>query len=202
MAKIFITGSADGLGLLAAKELLAMGHAVVLHARSAERGRHAMQQLPGAEGVLTADLSSMAETKELARKANARGTFDAVIHNAGVYTAHGLTSEGIPELYAVNTLAPYLLTCLMLRPARLIYMSSGMHLHGDASLRHLPTAANGKSAHVSYSDTKLHDVLLAMAVARRWPGVHANAVNPGWVPTKMGGAGAPDSLERGYQTQV
>ena len=196
MARIFITGSADGLGQLAAQELISQGHRVVLHARNEERGRQALEQVPGAENVLTADLSSMDETKELAAKANALGHFDAVIHNAGVYQVprNSITVDGLPLLFAVNSIAPYILTCLMHKPKRLIYMSSGMHLSGDPNPDNL--------AQVTYSDTKLHDVILAMAVARKWPDIYANAVNPGWVPTKMGGAGAPDDLEEGYRTQV
>ncbi|MFB9844499.1 SDR family NAD(P)-dependent oxidoreductase [Mucilaginibacter ginsenosidivorans] len=199
MAKIFITGSADGLGQLAAKELIKKGHRVVLHARNEERGKQALQQVPGAENVLIADLASMHETKELASKANALGTFDAVIHNAGVYQVprNSITVDGLPLLLAVNTLAPYILTCLMHPPRRLIYMSSGMHLSGDPSLDNI-----SPRGHVTYSDTKLHDVILAMAIGRKWPDTYANAVNPGWVPTKMGGTSAPDNLEEGYQTQV
>lgn len=197
MAKIFITGSADGLGQLAAKALIKLGHQVVLHARNAERGKQALDKTPGAQDVLTGDLSSMEETKALAAKANALGNFDVVIHNAGVYrvSRDSVGAEGLPLVLTVNTLAPYILTCLMHKPERLIYMSSGMHLSGSAQV-------DKKSNHISYSDTKLHDVILAMAVARKWADVYSNAVDPGWVPTKMGGAGAPDSLEKGYETQV
>src|SRR6185312_3426547 len=197
MARIFITGSADGLGQLAAKELIGLGHQVVLHARNADRGEQALKSVPDAEDVLIADLSSMNETKALASKANASGTFDAVIHNAGVYQVprNSVTTDGLPLLFAVNSLAPYILTCLMHKPKRLIYMSSGMHLSGDPKLDNLP--AGNKAGHISYSDTKLHDVILAIAAARKWPDVYANAVDPGWVPTKMGGAGAPDNLEDG-----
>lgn len=204
MAKVFITGSADGLGQLAAKELVALGHWVVLHARDEERGEEALKKIPGAMDVLTADLSSIEETKALAAKANALGTFDAVIHNAGVYqiSRNSVGAEGLPVLFAVNSLAPYILTCLMHKPKRLIYLSSGMHFQGNSRLEDLPPGANNKNFSVNYSDTKLHDVILAMAVARRWKDVYANAVNPGWVPTKMGGAGAPDKLEKGYETQV
>lgn len=204
MAKIFITGSADGLGQLAAKELIKLGHQVVLHARNAARGKQALEKVPGAEDVLIADLSSIEETKALASKANALGAFDVVIHNAGVYQIprDSTGAEGLPVLFAVNTLAPYILTCLMHRPNRLIYMSSGMHRQGNANLDNLPVDLHAQRSHISYSDTKLHDVILSMAVARKWPGVYSNAVDPGWVPTKMGGAGAPDSLEKGFRTQV
>jgi NAD(P)-dependent dehydrogenase (short-subunit alcohol dehydrogenase family) len=204
MARILITGSADGLGQLAAKALVGMGHQVVLHARNAERGKQAVAKVPGAEDVLIADLSSMEETKALAAKANASGTFDAVIHNAGVYQVpkNSVGADGLPLLFTVNSLAPYILTGLMHKPKRLIYLSSDMHLQGDPTLDHLPVSTRNPSNQVTYSDTKLHDVMLAMAVARRWSDVYANAVNPGWVPTKMGGAGAPDNLEKGFQTQV
>ena len=107
----------------------------------------------------------------------------------------------MPLLFAVNTLAPYMLTALIERPERLVYTSSGMHRQGDASNAKLAVLAEGK-AFPSYSDTKLHDLILALAVGRKWPGVISNAVDPGWVPTKMGGAGAPDDLDKGYETQV
>jgi NAD(P)-dependent dehydrogenase (short-subunit alcohol dehydrogenase family) len=192
MARIFITGSADGLGQLAAKALIAEGHKVVLHARNNERGQEALDRVPGAETVVTTDLSSVDETKQLASKVNALGKFDAVIHNAGVYQA---SSE---DILAVNTLAPYILTCLVERPKRLIYLSSGMHLDGRSKLESFKTDVS----RITYSDSKLHVLMLCMAVARNWPEVYANAVDPGWVPTKMGGKAAPDDLQKGYETQV
>ena len=190
MARIFITGSSDGLGQLAAKKLVDMGHSVVLHARNATRAEYAMSKVPGAEKVLIADLSDLEETKKLAKEVNDSGAFDAIIHNAGVYQ----TSNQI--IFSVNTLAPYILTCLIKKPKRLIYLSSGMHLGGK------PDLSNIKKGQVSYSDSKFHDLLLAKTVARKWPDVYSNAVDPGWVPTKMGGPGAPDNLQKGYETQV
>lgn len=204
MARIFITGSADGLGHLTAKELVAQGHNVVLHARNAERGKEVLNKIPGAEAVLTADLSNMEETKGLAAKVNALGRFDAVIHNAGVYSQHSRSQtkkEFHETLFMVNTMAPYILTALINKPKRLIYLTSGMHLQGDPSLTGLKFAAGNYSS-LTYSDTKLHDVILCMAVARLWSEVFSNTVNPGWVPTKMGGANAPDNLEKGFQTQA
>jgi NAD(P)-dependent dehydrogenase (short-subunit alcohol dehydrogenase family) len=192
MARIFITGSADGLGQLAAKGLIARGHQVVLHARNEKRGREALDKVPGAEGVVTADLSSIDDTKQLASKVNALGKFDAVIHNAGVYNAPA------EEIFTVNTLAPYILTCLIQRPKRLIYLSSDMHLQGRSKLESFKT----ETSSITYSDSKLHVLMLCMAVARKWPQVYANALDPGWVPTKMGGQGAPDDLQKGYETQV
>jgi NAD(P)-dependent dehydrogenase (short-subunit alcohol dehydrogenase family) len=192
MAGIFITGSADGLGQLAAKTLAAQGHRVVLHARNAERGRYAKQKTPGAEHVIVGDLSDIEGIKNVAREANALGRFDAVIHNAGVYQASP------KDVFIVNTIAPYLLTCLIEKPTRLIYLSSSMHLQGRANWENFKEAGG----RISYSDSKLHVVMLCMAVARKWPDVYANAVDPGWVPTKMGGRGAPDDLNQGYETQM
>jgi NAD(P)-dependent dehydrogenase (short-subunit alcohol dehydrogenase family) len=192
MARIFITGSADGLGQLAAKALIARGHQVVLHARNERRGREALDKVPGAEGVVTADLGSIAETIHLASKVNALGEFDAVIHNAGVYNASA------EEIFNVNTLAPYILTCLIQRPKRLIYLSSDMHSQGHPKLESFKT----DTSRITYSDSKLHVLMLCMAAARKWPQVYANALDPGWVATKMGGQGAPDDLQKGYETQV
>jgi NAD(P)-dependent dehydrogenase (short-subunit alcohol dehydrogenase family) len=192
MARIFITGSADGLGLLAAKELIGLGHQVALHARNAQRAVEAKEKVPGAETVFTGDLSGIEETKELAEKVNSAGAFDAVIHNAGVYQV------AASQIFAVNTLAPYILTCSIQKPKQLIYLSSGMHQQGKPNFAGFSIESSG----ISYSDSKLHVVMLAMAVARKWPDVYSNAVDPGWVPTKMGGRGAPDDLQKGYETQV
>lgn len=192
MARIFITGSADGLGLLAAQALVAQGHQVVLHARNKERAQETLAKVPQAEAVLTAELTSMEETKKLAAEVNALGAFDAVIHNAGVYQ---VSAE---EIFAVNTLAPYILTCLIQKPSRLVYLSSGMHLHGSVKLESLLSNVG----QITYSDSKLHVLMLCKAVARRWIQVYANTLDPGWVPTKMGGKGAPDDLQKGYETQV
>jgi NAD(P)-dependent dehydrogenase (short-subunit alcohol dehydrogenase family) len=192
MARIFITGSADGLGQLAARSLAGQGHQVVLHARNSERGHYAEQKVPGAEHVILGDLSDIEATKNVAHEANALGCFDAVIHNAGVYQAPAR------DIFMVNTIAPYILTCWMQKPGRLIYLSSGMHLQGHANLENF----RKDNPRISYSDSKLHVVMLCLAVARKWPGVYANAVDPGWVPTKMGGRGAPDDLQKGYETQT
>jgi NAD(P)-dependent dehydrogenase (short-subunit alcohol dehydrogenase family) len=192
MAKIFITGSADGLGQLAANALIAQGHEIVLHARNETRGQEALDKAPGAQGVVTADLRSIDETKELSSKVNDLGVFDAVIHNAGVYNASA------EEIFTVNTLAPYILTCLLHRPKRLIYLSSGMHLQGRSKLESFRT----EISRMNYSDSKLHVLMLCMAIARKWPQIYANSLDPGWVPTKMGGKGAADNLQKGYETQV
>jgi NAD(P)-dependent dehydrogenase (short-subunit alcohol dehydrogenase family) len=192
MARIFITGSSDGLGLLTAKELVSQGHKVVLHARNSTRKDDTLKKLPGAEQVLTGDLSSIEETRQLAEEVNKSGTFDTVIHNAGVYQVSSKT------IFTVNTLAPYILTSLMRKPKRLVYLSSGLHRQGHPNFGGFSMQANS----ISYSDSKLHVLILSIAVARKWRDVYSNTVDPGWVPTKMGGRGAPDDLQKGYETQV
>ncbi|MBM9506295.1 SDR family NAD(P)-dependent oxidoreductase [Actinacidiphila acididurans] len=205
MSRVFVTGSADGLGLAAAELLLQQGHQVVGHARSEERADDVRAALPGIEDVLAGDLSSAAQTRAVAERANASGRFDAVIHNAGVgYRERRriATPEGHAHVLAINVLAPYLLTALMERPARLVYLSSGMHRGGDDSLADLDWERRTWAGAQAYSDSKLFDTALAFAVARHWPDVLSNAVEPGWVPTRMGGAGAPDDLSLAHVTQV
>lgn len=203
MKRIFITGSADGLGQMAARILVSQGHKVVLHGRDRERAHEAHRAVPQAEAVVFGDLSSLSETRALAEQVNFLGKFDAVIHNAGVgyRERRVLTADGLPHVFATNTLAPYILTALIERPARLVYLSSGMHEGGDASLDDLLWEKREWNGTKAYSDSKLHDVLLAFAIARRWPDVMSNAVHPGWVPTKMGGAGAPDDMKAAPETQ-
>ena len=204
MSSIFITGSADGLGLMAARLLIDDGHAVTLHARDAARGEQALAGAPGAAGVLVGDLARMRAVRELADAANAQGRFDAVIHNAGVgYRERRIiTEDGFEHILAINVLAPYLLTALMDRSARLVYLSSGMSQMGDPDFDDLQWERRAWNGSQAYSDSKLMDAALASAVARRWPQVSANAVDPGWVATKMGGAGAPGDLAEGPRTQA
>jgi NAD(P)-dependent dehydrogenase (short-subunit alcohol dehydrogenase family) len=204
VSRVFITGSADGLGQIAARQLVAGGHEVVLHARSEGRGREAMAAVPGAAGVLAGDLASIAQTRRLAHEANAGGGFDAVIHNAGIGYREGQqiqTEDGLCHVFAINVLAPYLLTALMTRPQRLIYLSSGLHRSGNPDLSDLQWRQRAWNGMQAYSDSKLFDVVITFAVARRWPEVLSNAVEPGWVATKMGGPGAPDDLSLGADTQ-
>ena len=204
MAHIFVTGSADGLGQLAARRMAADGHRVVLHARNDKRAKEALAGVPGAETAIAGDLSSIAECKRIAEQVNALGAFDAVIHNAGVYLQPRRIAaiDGLPTVFAVNTLAPYILTALIRKPKRLVYMSSGLHRSGDPSLKDLTWSERKWSESSAYADSKLHDAMLAFAVARKWPDVLSNAVDPGWVPTKMGGRNAPDDLDAGAETQA
>jgi NAD(P)-dependent dehydrogenase (short-subunit alcohol dehydrogenase family) len=200
-----ITGSTDGLGLMAGQLLLGDGHEVTFQARSAERAADLRRIEPRATSVLVGDLSRLDETRDVAAQANALGRYDAVIHNAGVGYRQPRrieTSDGLSSVFAINVLAPYLLTALITRPARLIYLSSGMSHGGDPSLDDPQWGRHRWSGAQAYSDSKLYDTALAFAVARRWPAVRSNAVEPGWVATRMGGAGAPDDLAQGPVTQA
>ncbi|MGH3763352.1 SDR family NAD(P)-dependent oxidoreductase [Actinophytocola sp.] len=204
MSRVLVTGSADGLGLMAGRRLLGEGHEVVLHARDDARADDTRAGVPGCT-VLVGDLASIAETRRLAEQAIAAGPFDAVIHNAavGYRERHRVsTVDGLAHVFAVNVLAPYLLTALVPAPARLVYLSSGMHRAGDPSLDDLQWERRRWNGSHAYADSKLFDTVLAFAVARRWPSIRSNAVDPGWVPTRMGGRGAPDDLSQGALTQT
>ncbi len=204
MARVFITGSSDGLGLMIGQLLADQGHRVVLHARNDARAADARKALPKAEAVVVGDLASIAATKDVAAQINALGPFDAVIHNAAVGYREGqrLTSDGVPHVFAINTLAPYILTMLIERPKRLVYLSSGMHERANANLDDIFWRKRPWDGSTAYAESKLHDVLLAFTVARLWTNVLSNAVTPGWVATKMGGAGAPDDIAQAHLTQA
>lgn len=204
VSRIFITGSTDGLGLAAARALIDEGHQVVLHARSAKRAAVIADVSRRSAGVVIGDLSSASETRSVAQQVNKIGRMDTVIHNAGIYQVpeRGNTPEGHATVLAVNTLAPYILTASIDRPNRLVYLSSGMHRGGGSSLRDIDWAERRWDSTTAYSESKLYLTAFALAIARRWPAVFSNAVDPGWVPTKMGGPSAPDDLTMGYQTQI
>jgi NAD(P)-dependent dehydrogenase (short-subunit alcohol dehydrogenase family) len=191
MARIFITGSAGGLGRAAAETLIGDGHRVIVHARSAERLVAVASLIDRGAAAVVGDLADLDQTRAVADQVNQLGRVDAVIYNAGVYSG--------PPIMPVNVVAPYLLTALIHRPGRLVYLSSGMHRGGRADVDDVDWS--GRRATGSYSDSKLFVATLAAAVARVWPDVRSNAVDPGWVPTAMGGPSAPDDLRLGHLTQ-
>jgi NAD(P)-dependent dehydrogenase (short-subunit alcohol dehydrogenase family) len=203
MARIFVTGSSDGLGRAAARSLLSEGHEVVLHARSDERASTLADLASLGAGVVIGDLRSAVDVRRIADQVNTIGRMDAVIHNAGIYTApnRGSTPEGHAVILAVNTLAPFMLTALIECPDRLVYLSSGLHRGGEGSLRDLDWTKRAWDPARAYAESKLHVVALAFLLARRWPKVLSNAVDPGWVRTRMGGASAPVDIDTGQRTQ-
>lgn len=204
MARIFISGSSTGLGLMAGERLISQGHQVVLHARNPDRAEATLHALPTAEAIVVGDVETIAGTKDVAAQVNALGRFDAVIHNAAVGYREGylVTADRLPHVFAINTLSAYLLTALIERPKRLVYLSSGMHHHADANLDDILWKQRRWNGSQAYAESKLHDTLLAFAIARRWPNVFSNALEPGWVPTKMGGPGAPDDMNQAHLTQA
>ena len=187
MALILVTGSSSGLGLNTATELAAGGHDVVVHARASSR-RTPEPDAGVWRGTVHGDFSDVDQVRDVALEAAQFGRFDAVIHNAGALHR--------PDAVRVNTIAPYVLTALMDKPARLIYLTSSMHRGGSTNLQGMETGA------ASYGDSKLWVTALAQAFAHRWPATTSHAVDPGWVPTRMGGPHAPDDLTAGHQTQV
>lgn len=189
---IFISGSSDGLGLLAAQKLIALGHRVHLHAKNESRKKDLEQRVSGYQFIHVADFTVVEALEQLAVALNEIGRFDTIVHNAGIYNASAET------LFRVNVLAPYLLSTLVLPPQQHIYVSSDMHLNGAPKLE----ALEQRKFTIDYADSKLLLMLLMKGFVRQWPSVRVHALHPGWVPTKMGGANAPDDLEKGYETQV
>src|SRR5258708_32367108 len=128
MARIFISGSSTGLGLMAGQLLVDQGHQVVLHTRNRARADDARRTLPEAEAVVVGDLETIAGASEGAAQVNALGRFDAVIHNAavGYREGHRVTADGRPHGFAINTLTPHGLTPLTQDPQRLRYLAPGL----------------------------------------------------------------------------
>ena len=205
MSHVLVTGSSDGIGRETARQLLAAGHQVTAHARNAARADALRAALPQVREVVVGDLASLAETRALAQQALAAGPFDAVIHNAGIgggAPSRVETADGLEQIFQVNVVAPYLLTALLPRPERLVYLTSGLQEDGVAELDDLHYRERPWHGMQAYSDSKLHDVVLAFAVARLWPDVLATTVDPGWIKTKLGGPDAWDEVDEGAATQV
>jgi NAD(P)-dependent dehydrogenase (short-subunit alcohol dehydrogenase family) len=188
--RILVTGSADGLGRAAADSLLAGGHDIVVHARNQDRAAGLAPLVNRGADIVVGDFTDRDAVRRIAAELNDRYRFDAVIHNAGVWSGRAVMP--------VNIIAPYLLTALLDGPRRHVYLSSGSHFGGRPSLAGVDWQGKAPG---SYADSKLFVTTLAAAVARLHPELISNAVDPGWVPTKMGGPGAPDDFGLGHQTQ-
>lgn len=191
MSLILVTGSTTGVGLATVEGLVAAGHDVVLHARTPERAA-GLAITDRVRAVVHGDLGDRDETLRLAEEVEALGRFDAVIHNAGVTTG--------PDVFAVNLVAPYLLTARTTPPGRWIALSSSMHRSGSTDLERLDLGDSSRTRG-AYETSKLCVTALAMALADARTDTPAHAVDPGWVPTRMGGSGASDSLAEAPRTQ-
>ena len=208
MATIALTGSTDGIGLAAARTLLAQGHRVLIHGRNEQRGQPVVDVLaadPSCTGeavLVTGDLSSLDEVRALAGQLATHGPLDVLAHNAGVWVrgeTPRVTVDGFETTFAVNVLAPHLLTALLADQltGRLLWLGSGTAGSG----RPKPTALGGeRDPRQAYADAKACDIALALAWGRRLPGIASAAVDPGWVRTKLASAGAPGAVEDGADT--
>ena len=205
MSRIFITGSTQGIGAECARQLLELGHEVVLHARDAARAETAHGEHPGALAVVTGDLASISQARDLASAANEHGPYDVVIHNAGVgggASERSETADGLERIFHVNVVAPYVLTALMPVSPRMIYLTSGLEADGVWTPEDLQWSTREWNGMQAYSDSKLHDSMLAVEVAARHPESVVSVVDPGWIQTQLGGPDAWDPVELGAETQV
>jgi NAD(P)-dependent dehydrogenase (short-subunit alcohol dehydrogenase family) len=206
MARVWVTGSGSGIGAATAQALVGQGHEVLLHARRPDPSiAGTMKSLRGAIGLVSGDLESMAEIRALAEAATGYAPFDAIIHNAGVLERGGqrpTTVDGLERTFAVNVIAPYLLTALVPLPGRLVYLSSQLHQSGRPDFDDLHWEHRRYQGNQAYCDSKLAVTAIAFAVAARQPQLLANAVDPCWVRSRMGGRSAPVSLADGAKTPV
>ena len=201
MARILVTGSTTGVGRNAAKHLLDEGHEVILHARNAKSAED-FGVLADQAQVLTGDLGDCAEVRRMAADLNAIGRMDAIIHNAGIIdNQRHETPDGLLRVLMVNALAPYMLSLLVERPARLIFTGSSMHRGHGGVLEDMDWTRRPWSSSSAYGESKLLVTALSAAFERRLDGVICHTVDPGWVPTRMGGASASDPLDQAHVTQ-
>ena len=202
MTTVCITGSTDGIGLVAARTLLDRGHRVLVHARSEARGRPVVERLTGDVDLVVADLASLTQVRALGARLREE-PLHVLVHNAGVWVRGDtppLTADGFETTFGVNVLAPHLLTALVggHLSDRLLWLGSGM----AASGRLRPSALGGsREPRQAYADSKAADVALALGWGRRLP-VASAAVDPGWVRTKLASAGAPGDVAQGADTVV
>lgn len=204
MKKIFISGSSTGLGFLAAKKLISQGHDIYLHARNEKRAKDISKSLSGYKKIILGDLSNLEDLKNISKEVNELGKLDAIIHNAGIsYVKDRFLNElNITKTFCVNVFAPYYLTENIKTPNRLIYLSSDLHYQGHFDIDNLQFEKTSWSPSQAYNDSKLLLTILMKYFSQKYPDCFVNAVDPGWVPTRMGGKNASDDLDKGYETQL
>jgi NAD(P)-dependent dehydrogenase (short-subunit alcohol dehydrogenase family) len=218
---IFVTGSTDGIGKATATELLSRGAEVIIHGRNAQKGQNVQKELQRTTGrekpdLLVADLSDLDQIQIMAADIISRhNRLDVLINNAGTFEkTRRLTTQGIEMTFAVNYLAPFLLTSLLLplllksAPSRIVTVASSAHedvrsLHWDnlQGERHY-------EAWDAYALSKFADITFTYTLARKihGTGLTANCLHPGIVSTKLLKSAFPDypgiPVEEGAQTSV
>jgi NAD(P)-dependent dehydrogenase (short-subunit alcohol dehydrogenase family) len=215
-----ITGSTDGIGKQTALDLARLGYRVLLHGRSPQRGASALAEIrrvvPDATlDYLNADLSSLGEVRRLAREAlELAPRLDVLINNAGVAMKdRQVTADGLETTFAVNHLAAFTLTRLLLpalsraAPARIITVSSSAHSGGRIDFNNLQ-GEHSFDGWQAYCDSKLMNILFGVELAERLHGseVTSNCLHPGVVATKMLASSFPTAqgmeVREGAQTSV
>jgi NAD(P)-dependent dehydrogenase (short-subunit alcohol dehydrogenase family) len=216
---VLVTGATDGIGRATALALARAGLRVLVHGRSASRAEAVLRELPGAghEPVL-GDLASLADVRRLAAEVAGKApVLDVLLHNAGVFEkTRVLTVDGLERTFAVNHLAPFLLTELLLpnvvaaRQGRIVTVSSVAHQRAALDLGDIGFERAPYEGYAAYARSKLANVLFAFELARRLAGTNAphvtsNALHPGVITTKLLRAGFGmdgASVEDGAQTSV
>ena len=197
---ILVTGATRGIGFATAEGLAGHGATVIVHGRDPARVDKACETIGNASAganvhAVVADLASLDDVRALAREVDSQHErLDVLINNAGLVTRkREETIDGLERQFAVNHLAPFLLTNLLLRkletsaPARVVTVSSMAHHRAAFDLDDLNWERRQYSGIGAYGATKLANILFTRWLARRLEGtgVTANCLHPGVVATNI-----------------
>jgi retinol dehydrogenase-12 len=189
---VLVTGATGGIGLETARALARRGADVTVLGRNPEKTARVAQEV-GAAGTLIADLAELAQVRQVAAEFRNRvGSLDVLVNNAGAfYTGRQESREGVELTWALNHLAPFLLTRELLpllragNAPRVVTVSSGAHVMGRVRFDD-PEFRRGYSGWTAYSQSKLANILFTRELARREPWLQANTLHPGFVSTGFG----------------